>query len=84
LSTRNRTWPELGSNQGRRRGKPATNCLSYDTALDLAYLMMFQIRTENQATGFSFHMPQLTLYPSTLPLTVRRQIINAYKEEKAF
>jgi hypothetical protein len=30
-------WPDLGSNPGRRGGKSAINCLSYDTAyiLDL-------------------------------------------------
>jgi hypothetical protein len=32
LSTTNPTWPDLGSNPGRRGGKPATNRLSYDTA----------------------------------------------------
>jgi hypothetical protein len=30
--TTNPTWPGLGSNLGRRGGKPATNRLSYDTA----------------------------------------------------
>jgi hypothetical protein len=33
LSTTHPTWPDLGSNQGRRGGKPATNSLSYGTAL---------------------------------------------------
>jgi hypothetical protein len=33
LSTTNPTWPELGSNPGRSGGKPATNRLSYGTAL---------------------------------------------------
>jgi hypothetical protein len=33
LSTTNPTWPDLGSNPGRRGGKPATNRLSYGTAL---------------------------------------------------
>jgi hypothetical protein len=32
LSTTNTTWPELGSNPGRRGGKPATNRLSYGAA----------------------------------------------------
>jgi hypothetical protein len=32
LSTTNPTWPEPGSNPGRRRGKPATNRLSYGSA----------------------------------------------------
>jgi hypothetical protein len=29
LSTTNRTWPDQGSNSGRRGGKPATNRFSY-------------------------------------------------------
>jgi hypothetical protein len=32
LFTTNRTWPDLGSNPGRRGGKLATNRLSYGTA----------------------------------------------------
>jgi hypothetical protein len=32
LSTTNPTWTNLGSNPGRRGGKPATNRLSYGTA----------------------------------------------------
>jgi hypothetical protein len=32
LCTTNPTWPDLGSNPGRRGGKPATNHLSYGTA----------------------------------------------------
>jgi hypothetical protein len=31
LPTTNPTWPDLGSNSGRRGGKPATNRLNYDT-----------------------------------------------------
>jgi hypothetical protein len=37
LSTTNPTWPDLGSNPGRRHGKPANNCLNYDTALPSYY-----------------------------------------------
>jgi hypothetical protein len=33
LSTTNPSWPDPGLNPGRRRGKPATNCLNYGTAL---------------------------------------------------
>jgi hypothetical protein len=33
LSTKNPTWPDPGSNPGRRGGKPATNRLSYGAAL---------------------------------------------------
>jgi hypothetical protein len=34
LSTTNPTWPDPGSNPGRRGGKPATNRLSYGAAKD--------------------------------------------------
>jgi hypothetical protein len=34
LSTTDPTWPDLGSNPGRRGGKPATNRLSYAKAYD--------------------------------------------------
>jgi hypothetical protein len=37
LSTINPTWPDKGSKPGHRGGKPATNCLSYGTALYWAY-----------------------------------------------
>jgi hypothetical protein len=37
LSTTNPTWPDLGSNPGRRGGKPATNRLSYGTAQLVTY-----------------------------------------------
>jgi hypothetical protein len=33
LSTTNPTWLDLGSNRGRRGGKPTTNSLSYGTAM---------------------------------------------------
>jgi hypothetical protein len=35
LSTTNPTWPDRGSNPGRRGGKPANNRLSYGAALSL-------------------------------------------------
>jgi hypothetical protein len=35
LSTTNPTWPDMGSNPGRRCGKPAANRLSYVTAFVL-------------------------------------------------
>jgi hypothetical protein len=31
-------WPDLGSNPGRRGGKPATNRLSYVTTIQNTYL----------------------------------------------
>jgi hypothetical protein len=37
LSTTNPTWPDPGSNTGRRGGKPATNHLSYGAALSISY-----------------------------------------------
>jgi hypothetical protein len=37
LST-NPTWPDSGSNPGRRGGKPATNRLSYGTAVLMPYI----------------------------------------------
>jgi hypothetical protein len=40
LSTRKSTWPDLGSNPGRRGGKPVTNRLSYDTATISPNLLM--------------------------------------------
>jgi hypothetical protein len=39
LFTTNPTWPNPGSNSGRRGGKPATNRLSYGAAL-LGYLLI--------------------------------------------
>jgi hypothetical protein len=35
LSTTNPTWPDPGSNPGRRDGKPATTRLSYGAAIDV-------------------------------------------------
>jgi hypothetical protein len=42
LSTTNPTWPDPGSNPGRRGGKPATNRFSYGAAL-LVYLMLLSV-----------------------------------------
>jgi hypothetical protein len=39
LSTTNPTWPDLGSNLGRRGEKPATNLLSYGTARNVNYIL---------------------------------------------
>jgi hypothetical protein len=50
LSTTNPTWPDLGSNPGRRGGKPATNRLSYGAALFLgnwiARLCLFSLHDD--------------------------------------
>jgi hypothetical protein len=40
LSTTNRTWPDLGANQGRRGGNTATNRLSYGAAPLHGYLSL--------------------------------------------
>jgi hypothetical protein len=42
LSSTNPTWPELGSNQSRRGGKPATTRLSYGTATSFKYISRFK------------------------------------------
>jgi hypothetical protein len=38
LSTINPTWPDPGSNPGRRGGKPATNRLSYGAAISVTLM----------------------------------------------
>jgi hypothetical protein len=45
LSTTNPTWPDSSSNAGRRGGKPATNRLSYGTALLSPYFTCNSNRT---------------------------------------
>jgi hypothetical protein len=42
LSTTNPTWPDPGSNAGRRCGKPATNRLSYGAAISFTYLLQWK------------------------------------------
>jgi hypothetical protein len=44
LSTTNPTWSDLGSKPGRRGGKPATNRLSYGTALFQSFISVFSWR----------------------------------------
>jgi hypothetical protein len=39
MSTTNRTWPNLGSKPGRRRGKPATDHLSYGTNMSTCWFI---------------------------------------------
>jgi hypothetical protein len=43
LSTTNTTWPDPGSNSGRRGGKPATNRLSYVAALHIIIYILYTI-----------------------------------------
>jgi hypothetical protein len=40
LSTTNPTWPDMGSNPGRRAGKPATNRLNYGTVVRPRFLRL--------------------------------------------
>jgi hypothetical protein len=47
LSTTNPTWHDLGSNPGRRGGKPATNHLSYGTAYIIILLFILETRHEH-------------------------------------
>jgi hypothetical protein len=44
LSTTNPTWPDPGSNPGRRGGKPATNRLSYGVLALHNYNQLWQLR----------------------------------------
>jgi hypothetical protein len=44
LSAINPTWPDLGSNPGRRGGKPATNRLCYGTAISMSFSSAFRTR----------------------------------------
>jgi hypothetical protein len=44
LSATYPTWPDLGSNPGRRGGKPATNRLSYGTVYLYPDYMALQVR----------------------------------------
>jgi hypothetical protein len=59
LSTANPTWPDPGSNPGRRGGKPATNRLSYGAAL---------VNTLTKVLGLSVR--QSLEYPEKMPTVV--------------
>jgi hypothetical protein len=49
LSTTNPTWPDSGSNPSRGAGKPATNHLSYVTAiLNITWCNMYLIKSEEE------------------------------------
>jgi hypothetical protein len=53
LSSTNPTWPDPGSNPGRRGGKPATNRLSYGTASsDWAPTVFFEILSNSWISPF--------------------------------
>jgi hypothetical protein len=48
LSTTNTTWPDPGSNPGRRGGKPATNRLNYGAAYSvfIVFVRLFHVKSE--------------------------------------
>jgi hypothetical protein len=54
LSTTNSTWPDLGSNPGRRGGKPATNCLSYSTAVEKRKTEKLLVVTKNDLSKVKY------------------------------
>jgi hypothetical protein len=59
LSNTNPTWPDLGSNPGRRGGKPATNRLSYGTALKSTtfwYIMQCSPLKVNRRFGGTYRL----------------------------
>jgi hypothetical protein len=64
LSATNPTWPELGSNPGLRRGKPASNRLSYGTASCVNY---------NQLCIYEWEITVYCIIITGLPL--KRQLI---------
>jgi hypothetical protein len=54
LSTTNPTWSDLGSNRGRRDGKPATNRLSYGTTTIRSLLrIVFEIQQRRSERSFA-------------------------------
>jgi hypothetical protein len=55
LSTAKPTWPDLGSNPGRRCGKPATNRLNYGTACFWT-LYIVQSKGTNKVSCLSPHV----------------------------
>jgi hypothetical protein len=64
LSTTNPTWPDSGSNPGRRGGKPATNHLSYGTASSVTYYSYYLLwdNTLKVAMIDSFHILSISLF----------------------
>jgi hypothetical protein len=68
LSTTNPTWLDSGSNPGRRGGKPATNRLSYDTAIQVIYVTSLSFRA---MSGSSYSTDKGSR-------TVRREIFAEY------
>jgi hypothetical protein len=48
LSTKNPTWPDLGSNPDRRCGKPGTNHLTYGTVKIAFMLCLFSINCKRK------------------------------------
>jgi hypothetical protein len=71
LSTTDPTWPDLGSNPGRRGGKPATNRLSYGTAMLKGYVCIATLSCFiNLYTFLMWCISAIWLWPSVLGLFV--------------
>jgi hypothetical protein len=68
LSTTNPTWPDPGSNPCRRGGKPATNRLSYDTALQKG-LVKWVRNSWRVGQGWPYFVPLLPLVVITVFLS---------------
>jgi hypothetical protein len=62
LSTTNLTWHDLGSNKGRRGGKPANNCLRYGTACQLLYWVITTHKINRQKQPFLLSWLMAFLY----------------------
>jgi hypothetical protein len=55
LSTTNPTWPDPGSNPGRRGGKPTTNRLSYGAiSRKIIYTLRIDLRQDHRFQRFQF------------------------------
>jgi hypothetical protein len=61
LSTRNSTWPDPGSNPGRRGVKPATNRLSYGAARLKGWCGYMY------GSPYASEVPYITVWPDTRP-----------------
>jgi hypothetical protein len=67
LTTANNIWPDLGSNPGRRGGKPATNHLSYNSDQYRSFMEAFWRRTGA--------LPSLVLSCVPCRIRIRRECI---------
>jgi hypothetical protein len=69
LATTNPTWPDMGSNPGRRCGKPATNRLSYGMASLLLLLLLFLMCTLPQFSLSIRFLSTLSIRPSCVSVS---------------